>query len=350
MATDLVIGLDLGGTKIAAGVVNSRGKLFSNVRLATPAQGVRKDLAALFDAAHAAVSAAKVPWARIRAVGVGVPGAWDPYAQTVWAPNLPGWEKVRLKQWLEDALRRPVQVESDRNVQALAEAWLGMGAQRRIRNLVYLTVGTGIGAGLIAEGRLIPGAHGVAGAAGWMAIDRRWKPEYGRVGCLEALAAGPAVARLGKKAWEKDPGSLIGAIAARGKARNRDSRFQIPDSKFNQIPDSKFKNEITAEVVAAAARRGDQVACRVIEEVGTNLGLGVGNIVCLLNPELVVLGGGLAGLGSLILAPLRKALRQWGQPLARKQVRIVISRLGEEAGILGAARYALIRQAEEHSE
>jgi glucokinase len=338
MTHQLVLGLDLGGTKIAAGVVNSRGKLFSSVRVVTPAQGVKTDLAALFDAAHAAVSAAKIPWKRIRAVGVGVPGAFDPRAETVWAPNLPGWSKVRLRQLLEDALQRSVFVESDRNVQALAEAWLGLGAKRRVRNLVFLTVGTGIGAGLISEGRLIPGAHGVAGAAGWMAIDRQWKPEYGRVGCFEALGAGPAVARLGKLAWEKDHASLRGALARRrrGQAQNFKS----------QIQDLRSQNEITAEVVAAAARRGDMAARRVLEEIGTNLGLGVANIVCLLNPEVVVLGGGLAGIGTPLLAPLRKALRQWGQPLARKQVRIVISRLGEQAGILGAARYALLKTEE----
>jgi glucokinase len=300
--------------------------------MATPTQGVRKDLAALFDAAHAAVSAAKIPWGRIRAVGVGVPGAFDPRTETVWAPNLPGWSKVRLKHLLEAAFERPICVESDRNVQALAEAWLGLGAQGQVRNLVFLTVGTGIGAGLISEGRLIPGAHGVAGAAGWMVIDRTWKPEYRRVGCLEALGAGPAVAKLGKLAWEQDRTSLIGVLAQRGRAAIPNSRSQIPD--------------VTAEVVAAAARRGDKAARRVLKEVGTNLGLGVANIVSLLNPEVVVLGGGLAGIGNLLLAPLRRALRQWGQPLARRQVRIVISRLGDEAGILGAARYAFLRMEE----
>jgi glucokinase len=322
MTTQFALGLDLGGTKIAGGVVNSRGDLFSRVRLATPAQGVRKDLAALFDGAHAAVSAAKIPWGRIRAVGVGVPGAFDPRAETVWAPNLPGWSKVRLKHLLEDALQRPICVESDRNVQALAEAWLGLGAQCRVRNLVFLTVGTGIGAGLISEGRLIPGAHGVSGAAGWMVIDRLWKPEYSRLGCFEALGAGPAVGKLGKLALEQNRTSLIGVLA------------------------KKNAGNITAEVVAAAARRGDKAARRVLEEVGTNLGLCVANIVSLLNPEVVVLGGGLAGIGNLLLAPIREAVRQWGQPLARRQVRIVISRLGEEAGILGAARYALLKMEE----
>ena len=325
MTKQFVLGLDLGGTKIAAGVVSSQGRLLSSLRIATPAKGVRHDLAALFDTAHAAVKAAKIRWKKIGAVGVGVPGAVDPRTETVWAPNLPGWSKVRLRRLLEDAFERLVFVESDRNLQALAEAWLGWGAERQIRDLVFLTVGTGIGAGLISQGRLIPGAHGVAGAAGWMVIDRNWKPEYGRVGCFEALGAGPAMARLGKLAWDRDRAS--------------------PGFK-SQISNSKSRNPITAEVVAAAARRGDKVARRALEEVGANLGLGVANIVCLLNPEVVVLGGGLAGIGNPLLAPLRRALRQWGQPLARRQVRIVLSRLGEKAGILGAGRYALIKMEE----
>jgi glucokinase len=321
MTKTLALGLDLGGTKIAAGVVESTGRLLSNVRLATPASGVSKDLAALFDAAHSAVSAARVSWKSIRAVGVGVPGAFDPRTETVWAPNLPGWKKVPLKRLLEKALRRPTFVEGDRNVQALAEAWL---ASDRPRNLVFLTVGTGIGAGLIADGRLIPGTRGVAGAAGWLAIDGKWCGEFGRIGCLEFLGAGPAVARLAENVLRKKARSLIRTIAERQ------------------------GGEITAEVVATAARRGDATARRVLEEVGSNLGRGVAGIISLLNPDVVVLGGGLASAGDLILRPLRRAARQWGQPLATRQVRIVRSQLGEDAGILGAARYAFIRLKGKH--
>jgi glucokinase len=319
MTTTLVLGLDLGGTKIAAGAVNSRGKLLSNVRMPTPAAGVKQDLAALFDAAHAAVNAARIPWKSIRAVGVGVPGAYDPQAETVWAPNLPGWKKVPLKRLLEKALGRPTFVEGDRNVQALAEAWLGTSAKGGVRNLVFLTVGTGIGAGLISEGRLIPGTRGVSGAAGWLVIDAHWRPEYGRIGCLEALGAGPAVAKLARQVTRKKSRRLMATLAA------------------------AQGGKVTAEVVAAAARRGDPTARRVLREVGNSLGLGVAGIVSLLNPQVVVLGGGLAGAGELILAPLRRAVRKWGQPLATRQVRIVPSRLGEDAGILGAARYALLK-------
>jgi glucokinase len=317
----LVLGLDLGGTKIAAGVVESTGKLHSAIRLPTPASGVRRDLAALFNAAHSAVAAAGTSWAAIRAVGVGVPGAFDPVTETVWAPNLPGWHKVALKRLLEKTLSRPTFIEGDRNVQALAEAWQGVGRKRKIGSLIFLTVGTGIGAGLILEGRVVPGRRGLAGAAGWLAVQDDWRPEFARVGCLEALSAGPALARLARKALRKNPHSLIRKLAAR---------------QLREGP-------VTGEVVAEAARRGDRTARRILERIGDDLGRGVANMVSLLNPEVVVLGGGLAGAGRFLLKPLRRAVLKWGQPLATGQVRIARTRLGEDAGILGAARYALLK-------
>ena len=319
MGKSLVLGLDLGGTKIAAGVVDSTGKLLCAVRLPTPAAGIKRDLAALFDAAQAAVRSANVDWSKILAVGVGVPGAFDPVTETVWAPNLPGWTRVPLKRLLEKSLARPVFVEGDRNVQALAESWRGVGRGKRIKNLVFLTVGTGIGAGLIIEGKVVPGTRGLAGAAGWLAVSDEWRPRFAQVGCLESQGAGPAVARFAEQALRKNPRSLIKTLA---------------DAQGGRI---------TGEIVTQAARRGDRTARAVLEEIGGNLGRGVANIVSLLNPEVVVLGGGLAGAGELILRPLRHAVRQWGQPLGSRQVRIVRSHLGEDAGILGAARYALTR-------
>jgi glucokinase len=314
-----VLGLDLGGTKIAAGVVESSGKLLSAVRVSTPALGVKRDLAALFDAAHSAVAAAQASWRAIRAIGVGVPGAFDPVTETVWAPNLPGWKKVPLKRLLQRTLRRSVFVEGDRNVQALAEIWLGRKGKKPLRNLVFLTVGTGIGAGIIVEGQVVSGTRGLAGAAGWLTIDGNWRPEFAQIGCLEFLASGPAVARQAQEALRAGaPSSLKALNAARGA-------------------------NVTAEMVVEAARRGDLEARRILEETGENLGRGVANLVSLLNPEVVSLGGGLAGAGKLILAPLARAARKWGQPLASRQVRIVRSRLGENAGILGAARYALLK-------
>jgi glucokinase len=268
----------------------------------------------MFDAVHAAVGGAGVGFNAIRAIGIGVPGAFDPQTKTVWAPNLPGWRKVPLKHYFECVLERPIWVEGDRTVQALAEVWLGPD-RSVIRNLIFLTVGTGIGAGLIVDGRPITGARGVAGAAGWMAIEREWQSGFGRIGCLEYLGAGPAVARLAKAAIRRNPRSSL-----------RKLRGAV----------------INAERVVAAARRGDASARRILDEVGSNLGRGVASLVSMLNPEVVVLGGGLAGAGELVLGPLRRAVRLWGQPLASRQVTIRRASFGEEGGILGAARYALL--------
>ena len=325
MKRTLVLGLDLGGTKIAAGVVSRSGKLVSAVRMPTPARGVKRDLRALFDAAQAALAAARVRWKDIRAVGVGVPGAFDPRTETVWAPNLHGWKKVPLRRLLERAFRRPVFVEGDRNVQALAEAWLSGGNRRPPRNLVFLTLGTGIGAGIIAEGRMISGSRGTAGAAGWLAVSEHWRPEFGRTGSLEALAAGPGIARTA-------------ARMARGKKSGALARM------------ARAEGSLTAEAVVRAARAGDRGGSgrgrperrKTLEAAGESLGRGVASIVALLNPELVVIGGGLAEAGELLIGPLRRAALKWGQPLASRQVRIVRTRLGENNGLLGAARYAML--------
>jgi glucokinase len=151
-----------------------------------------------------------------------------------------------------------------------------------------------------------------------MAIERRWQRGFGRIGCLEYLGAGPAVGRLAASAIRRNPRSLMGKLASEQTAG------------------------VDAELVAKAARRGDATARKVLEEVGSNLGRGVAGMISLLNPEVVVIGGGLAAAGELILRPLRREAKRWGQPLATRQVRIRCSSLGEEAGILGAARYAFL--------
>lgn len=342
MAMRLVVGLDLGGSKIAAGVVSASGRLLASARVPTPPGRAKRVAAALFDATNVAVAVAGVTWKSIRAVGVGVPGAFDPETETVWAPNLPGWRKVPLRRLLARAFGRPVYIEGDRNVQALAEAWAGhagpvpgrYGAgkgsgtrgstyahhpERQSRgSLVFLTLGTGIGAGIISNGRLVPGSRGVAGAAGWLVVTADWQARFARVGCLEALAAGPALARLARRAVRRRPRSLLARLG------------------------QSNRGVLTGEVVVKAARQGDPAARAVLEQVGSALGRGVASLVSLLNPEVVVIGGGLAQAGEMLLRPLRRAARQWAPPLAIRQTRIVRSRLGEHAGILGAARYALL--------
>src|SRR5438876_2774632 len=320
MSGQLYLGLDLGGTKIAAGVVSGSGKLFSLVRVATPAHGVRSDLRALFDAAQATLAAARIGWPKVKAVGVGVPGAVDPRTETVWAPNLPGWKSVPLRRLLERALGRPVFIEADRNVQAMAEAWVGAG--KGASDLIVLTVGTGIGAGIISSGRVVSGSRGVGGAAGWIAVTDRWQPAFARLGSLEAQAAGPTMVRAAR-------------LALRTQKRGVLARLARADRK------------LTGETLVRAARQGDARARRILAEAGEHLGRGVASMVALLNPELVIIGGGLAEAGDWLLAPLRRAAKKWGQPLASRQVRIMRTRLGADIGVLGAARCAMLEMERE---
>ncbi len=290
-----VIGVDLGGTKIAVAAVDAEGRI--RARRKAPIDKART-VAQILGLAGQVLDEAGLAWPEIAAAGVGVPGIYFAETGRAWAPNLWGAGEVPLRDELQQHLPAPVLIDSDRAACVLGEQWLG--AARGLTEVVFLAVGTGIGAGIITNGRLCRGAAGVAGAVGWFALDPRKKEIYKQVGCFEAEAAGPAVARR--------------AAAD------------------------------TAEAVVAAARRGDARARAVLGETAAWLAMGVANIVSILNPQMIVLGGGLMQAGELLLEPLRREMLEWAQPQAARQARIELTQLGEDAGLLGAARLALLRE------
>ncbi|PYU88418.1 MAG: transcriptional regulator [Acidobacteria bacterium] len=308
------VGVDVGGTKIAAAVVDSEGRIRKKVKIATEKNDRDQSVAQVARAAQEAVASAGVPWEWISGIGVVVPGIYYPQTGKVWAPNLPGWDHIPLREWLEPQLPRPIVADSDRSAYVLGEQWLG--AARGFRDVVFVGVGTGIGAGILTGGRLCRGAEGIAGAVGWFALNPAPKEIYKQIGCFEAEAAGPAVAR-----------------------RAVDLAGRVP-SRMLELAGGCLSS-ITAETVAEAARRNDEPARRVLEETAKYLGMGIANIVSILNPQIVVLGGGLMQAGDLLLDPLRREVREWAQPLAARSVRIELTQLGEEAGVLGSARLAL---------
>jgi glucokinase len=213
---------------------------------------------------------------------------------TVWAPNLKGWTKMPLAQRLKRALRLPVIVESDRNAAVLGEAWCG--AARGKKDAIVVMLGTGIGVGILSGGNVVRGAHELSGCAGWMVVADAYGAEARKVGQLESLAAGPAIARV------------AGAD--------------------------------NAQDVANAARRGDRESVKIYREAGRILGHGVANLISLFDPEVVVIGGGLAKASDLFLDALQKAAMERAQPIAAKHVRIVVSRLESHANLLGVASLA----------
>lgn len=281
-----VLALDLGGTKLASALVDRRGRI-------SRAGAEPTDVSSAQNLMRQIKSVAGRVSGEVEAIGVSVPGLARPDG-TVWAPNLPGWTRMPLRRELERATRLPVVVESDRNCSVLGEAW--RGAARGRQDVVCLIVGTGIGAGILSGGRLVRGADELSGCAGWLAVTDQLRREYRRRGILESLAAGPAIAKLGGAG--------------------------------------------NVEQLVRAARKGNARARRTLERAGFLLGLGVANIISLFNPRVVVLGGGVSAVGEILLHPLRRAALAWTQPLAARRVRIVRSRLGGRAQLLGAASAA----------
>jgi glucokinase len=306
MSANCVLAVDLGGTKLAVALVNRTGKVLRQKSMIVDLSSTLAPVRQIVELARE-LACGKGVRGCIAAVGVAVPGLVR-RDETVWAPNLPGWKRMALARRLYQALGVPVVVESDRNAAVLGEAW--RGAARGKNDAIVLMLGTGIGAGILSGGRLVRGAHELSGCAGWMVVADEYGPEARRAGQLESLAAGPAIASAAKRALARGIGGLLEEIPA---------------------------ERITAYEVAEAARRGDPVSIEVYLEAGRLLGYCVANLVSLFDPEIVVIGGGLAKASDLFLDVLRKAMKERAQPIAGKQVRVVASRLGSEANLLGVA-------------
>jgi glucokinase len=299
--------VDLGGTKCSAAVIDRIGRTVSRrivpVDLASRSGPIHQILQLATD-----LAGGKKPANAFVAAAVAVPGLVRP-GGTVWAPNLPGWERMPLASRLKRALGIPVVVDSDRNAGVLGECW--RGAAQGKSDAIVLMIGTGIGAGILSGGRIVRGAHGLSGCAGWLTITREDVPEASQGGELESLVAGPAIARVARKRLDN------------GEA-----------SSLSQLNGSK----ITAHEVAAAARQGDRLALDIFNRSGRLLGFAVANLVSLFDPEIVVLGGGMAAVADLYLESLQKAMFERAQPLAAKKVKIAVSKLGDMANLLGCAR------------
>ncbi|MGZ5496714.1 MAG: ROK family protein [Candidatus Aminicenantales bacterium] len=315
--TDFCGAVDVGGTKIASALFTREGEISAGKKVAIDNAGgdaaasqVRDEIAALAEAARRAGG-------RLAAVGVCVPGIVYSASGKVWAPNIPGWDQYPLLKkigGLSPQRAVPLVLESDRSAYVAGEAWKGAAAGAR--DAVFLAVGTGIGAGIISGGRILHGHEDIAGAVGWFGLDPDFKPEYASMGCFEAEASGNSVARKARERLAKGRPSAMLDLAG------------------------GVIEAVTAEIVAAAARRQDPPAKEVVADVVTYLAMGIANIVSILNPEVVVLGGGLFQAADLFLPPVRREFKRWAQPLAARSVRIEPSALGEDAGLYGCGRLA----------
>jgi glucokinase len=311
MARDCVLAVDLGGTKLAAALVNPDGEVLASQSVPVDASSALAPVKQIVELARELVGDGKTLRRRVAAMGVAVPGLVRRDG-SVWAPNLQGWKKMELARRLKSVLGLPVLVESDRNAAVLGEAW--RGSARGKSDAIVLMLGTGIGAGILSGGRLVRGAHELSGCAGWMVVTDQPVKKGHHLGQLESLAAGPAIAHAAKRELARGKGGLL-----------------------KEIPE----DSIDAFQVAEAARRGDRVGIAVYLNAGRLLGYGVANLVSLFDPEIVVISGGLAGASDLFLDALRKAMKERAQPIAVKKVKVAVSRLGGDANLLGMAWVAI---------
>jgi glucokinase len=312
-----ILCLDVGGTGMSAAVFREDGGApVARTSVPTPVEkgveGVVDAAANLIRLVRARAEEEGIPARRIVGVGAGFPGAVDPDRGVVrQAPNL-RWRDVPIRDLLQERIGLPVVVDNDANCAALGEWWEGAG--RGSRFFVAVTLGTGIGGGILDDGRVLRGASGAAGEIGHLSIDFQGRPcVCGNRGCLEAYCAGPAIAARAR-----------GLLATRESSSLTDLSRGYPD-------------RITAAMVTEAARGGDALALEVITETGELLGSGIASLVNVLNPDRIVFTGGVAGAGDLLLRPLREEVRRRAFSDSAEACVLTVSREPELAGLRGAA-------------
>ena len=306
-----LLGIDLGGTKLATAVFSEEAELLGRESL--PLE--KRTGAAVGELLTTQVSKLVQEQLQkgdpVAAIGVCIPGISNRSEGTVWAPNIPGWEQYPLAAEIAAvAPGIPVSIDSDRTCYIMGEAW--KGAAHGCTDAIFIGVGTGIGAGILADGHFLRGRNDTAGAIGWMAMERPWLPKYRQCGHFETLASGDGIAKVTRDMLETDP-SYNGALQT-----NSD-----------------------AAAVFAAWEQGDTLAKKIISQCVEWWGMAVANLVSIFNPEKNIMGGGVFGPAIPLIPSIYEEAAKWAQPLSIQKVQIVPSQLGPAAGCWGAGLLAL---------
>ncbi len=313
-----IIAVDIGGTKMLVALFGADGKIKAKITRPTLAsEGADSVIEQLCLAIKEILKKNEISFSQLDAISIACAGGIDTSKGVVVtpSPHLPGWANLPLAEIIKKKTGVVTYVVNDASAAALSEQCYGAG--KGTKNLVLLTLGTGIGGGIIINGKLYLGARGGAGELGHMTVEANGpKCGCGNIGCLEMFASGTAIARDAvERLRSGDKSSLIDMAA--GKV-----------------------DKINSEMVGAAARSSDKLAQEVIEKAAYYLGVGLVNIVNIFNPEMVVIGGGMAALGEMIIAPGRKIVAERAFSINAQSVRIVAGKLGNEAGVYGAAVFA----------
>ena len=314
MGDDWFIAVDLGGTQLRTALCTPDGTITKRVRKKTcPKQGTQ----AVLERVCSAVEQVWPDEGRMLAIGVSVPGALDrKRGVVVKAPNLANWVNVPVRDFMRERLQAPVYVGNDANLAALAEHRFGAG--RGVDDMIYITISTGIGGGIVAGGQLLVGHRGLAGEVGHVVLQ----PDgplcaCGNRGCLEALASGTAIGRQAR------------TLVASGRAP------AILAAAGGDV------TQVSSESVGIAAAQGDKVVVDLLAQAGRTIGIAIANLMHILNPRMFVLGGGVTRAGQLLFEPIRSAAQRWAQnPQYVKDTEIVAAALGDDVGLLGALALA----------
>ena len=307
------LGIDLGGTNIKSGVVDDRGQALSSISLETEAEhGPEEGMDHLAEAGRRAVEASGLAWGDVAAVGLGSPGTMDLEAGVlIDPPNLPGWENLPIRQRLGDRLGKPTVLQNDANAAAYGEYWAGAG--RNTRSLVLFTLGTGIGGGIIIEGRILEGRHSHGAECGHIVIqmENGRQCSCGALGHLEAYASATALVKRAEEALERGESSSLREVLA--------------------------ADALTGRAVSEAAESGDALARRLMRETAHYLAVGAVSLMHTIDPEIVLFAGGMIKAGPTFLEAIREDIRAMAFPIPASRTRVDYAELGGAAGFIGAA-------------
>ena len=305
------IGVDVGGTNVKVALVGDDGAIANSNTVPTRAEmGYEYTISNIKKAINDLIKEAKVEKHDIKGIGFGLPGQIDCANGVVrLLPNIPGWVNVPLAKIISDEFGIPVKLDNDVRCAALGE--LKYGAGKGCQNLVCITVGTGIGSGLIINGKLVRGAANAAGEIGHIKLAMNDGPlcGCGDRACLEAYASGPSIVAMAED------------YIKGGKS-----------TKFRELANP----DITPYIVSEAAKQGDAVALKIFQVMGEYIGIGLASVVNLLNPEKIIIGGGVADAGDILFNPIRETIKKRAMKISADAVEVVKAQLGNTAGVIGA--------------
>ncbi len=312
-----VIALDLGGTKLSSALISNEGDIIIAETQPLEERKGREVADLILQHANQLLKTASEKNIRVTSLGICVPGISYSKTKKVWAPNIPGWNDYPLFDELKNGLADKnlmIKIDSDRACYILGEVWKGNATG--CSDAIFLSVGTGIGAGILVNNEILRGAHDIAGAIGWMSMEKPFDKKYIPCGCFEYSASGEGIARVTKEWLEKN--SFEKSILA-----------------------GKTPHPLTAKDVFDAYEKQDMLAVKVINNAVQYWGMAVANLVSLFNPEKIIFGGGVFGPALKLLDAIYEEAKKWAQPISILQVKLQGSALGNKAGLYGAAYLAL---------